>query len=113
VESGNVRRDQGQKGEGIMKKEEVVESLKRFKTMKGQEYQIRRIGVFGSASRDRMNPQSDIDVVVELERQDLFALIGIKQDLEDQLHRQVDVVSYREKMNRFLKTRIETEAIYV
>ena len=54
-----------------------------------------------------------IDVVVELERQDLFALIGIKQDLEDQLHRQVDVVSYREKMNRFLKTRIETEAIYV
>ena len=96
-----------------MKREEVILSLKRFNTMKGQEYQIRRIGLFGSAARGGMHAGSDIDVVVELEHQDLFTLIGIKQDLEDQLHRQVDVVSYREKMNRFLKTRIETEAIYV
>ena len=96
-----------------MKREEIVVSLKRFKTIKGNEYKIRRIGLFGSAARDRMNSQSDIDVVVELERQDLFALIGIKQDLEEQLHRQVDVVSYRESMNHFLRSRIENEAIYV
>lgn len=96
-----------------MKREEIVVSLKRFKTIKGNEYKIRRIGLFGSAARDRIDPQSDIDVVVELERQDLFALIGIKQDLEEQLHRQVDVVSYRESMNHFLRSRIENEAIYV
>lgn len=96
-----------------MKREDIVVSLKRFKTMKGHEYQIKRIGLFGSGARDRMNSQSDIDVVVELERQDLFALIGIKQDLEEQLQRQVDIVSYREGMNRFLKTRIEKEAVYV
>jgi len=96
-----------------MKREEIVVSLKRFKTIKGNEYQIRRIGLFGSAARDRIHPQSDIDVVVELERQDLFALIGIKQDLEEQLHRQVDVVSYRDRMNHFLRSRIEKEAIYV
>jgi len=96
-----------------MKREEIVVSLKRFKTIKGNEYKIRRIGLFGSAARDRIDPQSDIDVVVELERQDLFALIGIKQDLEEQLHRQVDVVSYRESMNHFLRSRIEKEAIYV
>ncbi len=96
-----------------MKREDIVASLKRFKTTKGKEYQIRRIGLFGSAARDRINPQSDIDVVVELDRQDLFTLIGIKQDLEEQLQRQVDVVCYREKMNGFLKTRIEKEAVYV
>ncbi len=96
-----------------MKREEIVVSLKRFKTIKGNEYQIRRIGLFGSAARDRIDPQSDIDVVVDLERQDLFALIGIKQDLEEQLHRQVDVVSYRDRMNHFLRSRIEKEAIYV
>jgi len=60
-----------------------------------------------------MDAQSDIDVVVELDRQDLFALIGIKQDLEEELKRQVDVVSYRQGMNRFLKARIEKEAVYV
>jgi predicted nucleotidyltransferase len=32
-----------------------------------------------------MNKQSDIDVVVELAKQDLFNIIGIKQDLEEQL----------------------------
>lgn len=57
--------------------------------------------------------ESDIDVVVELDKQDLFALIGIKQDLEEALCEPVDVVSYRDEMNDFLKNRIEKEAVYV
>ncbi|WP_417915656.1 hypothetical protein [Candidatus Electronema sp. JM] len=40
---------------------------------------------------------------------DLLNLIGIKQDLEEKLH----LVSYREGMNRFLKKRIDAEAVYV
>ena len=40
-------------------------------------------------------------------------MIGIKQDLEETLHTNVDVISYREKMNTFLKNRIDKEAIYV
>ena len=60
-----------------------------------------------------MNRDSDIDVVVELEKQDLFALMGIKQDLEEALSQPVDVVSYRENMNKFLKNRIQEEAVYV
>ena len=43
----------------------------------------------------------------------MFALIGIKQELEEVLHRPVDVVRYRESMNAFLKQRIQQEAIYV
>jgi len=35
------------------------------------------------------------------------------QDLEAQLKLPVDIVSYREKMNRFLKRRIDAEAVYV
>ncbi len=60
-----------------------------------------------------MTAQSDVDIVVQLENQDLFNLIGIKQDLEEQLHRPIDIVSYREKMNKFLKQRIDKEAVYV
>ena len=50
-----------------------------------------------------MKEQSDIDVVVELENQDLFDIIGFKQDLEEKLYHPVDIVSYRGKMNRLLK----------
>ena len=81
--------------------------------MNQHKYNIIRIGLFGSAARGSMREQSDIDVVVELKTQDLSDLIGIKLDLEDQLNQQLDIVSYREKMNRFLKQRIDNEAVYV
>ena len=57
--------------------------------------------------------EGDIDVVVELKTQALFDLIGIKLDLEEQLSQEVDIVSYRKKMNNFLKRRIDKEAVYV
>jgi len=96
-----------------MERNEIIQTLRGFMDMNKDRYEIIRIGVFGSAARDSMNEQSDIDVVVELGKQDLFNIIGIKQDLEEQFSKPVDVISYREKMNQFLKKRIDKEAIYV
>jgi predicted nucleotidyltransferase len=96
-----------------MKREEVIEHLRRFKEMNREKYQIVRLGFFGSAARDSMVENSDIDVVVELTVPDMFMLIGIKQELEEQLHCPVDIIRYREKMNSFLKRRIDHEALYV
>jgi predicted nucleotidyltransferase len=96
-----------------MKRNEIILSLRRFKERNQKKYRIIRIGIFGSAARDTMKEQSDIDVVVELEKQDLFNIIGIKQDLEEQLQQAVDIVSYRKNMNEFLKRRIDNEAAYV
>lgn len=96
-----------------MKRDDIILSLRRFKEINQQKYNIIRIGLFGSGARDNMGEQSDIDVVVELETQDFFDLIGIKLDLEEQLSQEVDIVSYREKMNEFLKRRIDKEAVYV
>jgi len=96
-----------------MKRDDIILSLRRFKEINQQKYNIIRIGLFGSGARDNMREQSDIDVVVELETQDFFNLIGIKLDLEEQLSQEIDIVSYREKMNEFLKRRIDKEAVYV
>ncbi|MFH0822814.1 MAG: nucleotidyltransferase domain-containing protein [Pseudomonadota bacterium] len=96
-----------------MKQEEVIGLLRRFKEINKDRYQIVRLGFFGSAARDDMNEDSDLDVVVELAVPDLFILIGIKQDLEEEFHRQVDIVRYRAAMNPFLKRRIDQEAVYV
>jgi predicted nucleotidyltransferase len=51
--------------------------------------------------------------VVELEKPDMFSLIGIKQAIEEQLNIDVDIVRYRERMNRYLKQRIDRDARYV
>lgn len=63
-------------------------------------------------ARDDTREGSDVDVVVELEQPDLFALAGIKYDLEDIFHVPVDVVAYGATMNRFLKQKIDREALY-
>jgi hypothetical protein len=96
-----------------MERDDIIITLRRFIKMNRERYNIIKIGFFGSAARGGMDDQSDIDVVVELGKQDLFNIIGIKQDLEEQFSIPVDVVSYRQKMNQFLKKRIDKEAIYV
>jgi len=96
-----------------MEREEVLSAIMSFRDLKQDEFGIVRIGVFGSIARDEITSASDVDIVVELDHPDLFALVGIKQELEELLHRPVDVVRYRKRMNAYLKRQIEQEAVYV
>ncbi|MCH7612174.1 MAG: nucleotidyltransferase domain-containing protein [Candidatus Marinimicrobia bacterium] len=96
-----------------MSRSEIIRELKKFKEENAEEYGILALGIFGSVAKDEAKKNSDVDVVVKIKKQDLFKLIGIKQDLEEIFNVPVDVISYREKMNSFLKKRIEKEAIYV
>ena len=96
-----------------MDKAQLLMELKNFKATHQQKYGIEVLGVFGSYSRDESNQDSDIDVVVQLTKQDLYNIIGIKQDLEETLHLPVDVVSYRQDMDFFLKKSIDKDAVYV
>lgn len=97
----------------LLSQNEIIETLARFQSRRKERYSIRRLGIFGSAARNQLHPDSDVDVVVELAEPDLLALVGIKQELETLLGYSVDIVRYREQMNEFLKQRIDQEAIYV
>jgi len=96
-----------------MSRAKIVKILKAFKEEYAEQYGIISLGVFGSTARDENQAGSDVDVVIRLKKQDLFNIIGIKQALEEMLHTNVDVISYRETMNSFLKNRIDKEALYV
>ena len=96
-----------------MSRSDIIKILKTFKEEHSKEYGIQLIGLFGSLARDEATKDSDVDVVVKIKKQDMFNLIGIKQDLEGILNLSVDLVSYREKMNPFLKKRIDKDAFYV
>ena len=53
-----------------------------------------RVRVFGSIARGEAGPGSDLDLLVDLEPgRSLLHLIALKQDLEDLLGRDVDVVT--------------------
>ncbi|MBU0483774.1 MAG: nucleotidyltransferase domain-containing protein [Proteobacteria bacterium] len=95
-----------------MGKKETIEIIRTYKSEFAAQYGILDIGIFGSVARDEAGEDSDVDVVVRISEPDLFLLVGIKHDLEERLHRPVDLVTYRESMNKFLKKRIDGEAEY-
>jgi predicted nucleotidyltransferase len=95
-----------------LSRETILRQLKNHLSQFERLYGVTKIGVFGSAARDDLRQDSDIDVVVEMKEPDLFYLVHIKETLEKDLHRHVDIIRYRDSMNRYLKARIDKEACY-
>ena len=96
-----------------MSREEILEILKAFKLECAEKYGITTLGLFGSAARDENRTDSDVDVFLKTKTPDPYNLVHIKEELEKQLHLKIDIVRLRERMNPFLKDRIEKEAVYV
>jgi predicted nucleotidyltransferase len=90
-----------------------MDFLRSHKDFFATEFKVKKIGLFGSYARGTGGDESDIDIVVELEKPDLYYLIGVKQAVEEALGGKVDVVRLRAKMNDTLRRRIERDAIYV
>ena len=58
-----------------------------------EKYGVRRIGIFGSYARNMQHKKSDIDILVEFEKDiDLFDFLDVKGFLEDILKIKVDLV---------------------
>ena len=72
-----------------------MSSLDRDKILSiAERYGARNIRIFGSVARGDDRPDSDLDLLIDLEEgQSLLDLIAIQQDLEELLGRKVDVVT--------------------
>lgn len=58
-----------------------------------EKYGVRRIGIFGSYARNMQHKKSDIDILVEFEKDiDLFDFLDVKDFLENILKIKVDLV---------------------
>ena len=97
-----------------MTRDQVVEALKR------EEAAIRRYGatslyLFGSAARDELGPESDIDVFIEYDQAAKFTLLtlaGLQRYLGERLHREVDVCT-RKGLHPRLRSEIERSSIRI
>ena len=74
-------------------------------------YGATNLRIFGSVARGDDRPDSDIDFLVDVQRQwSLFDHSGLMQDLEDLLGRKVDLIP-ADNIRDFCRDRILTEAI--
>lgn len=94
-------------------REQILQDLRKLKPRLVSEYKVVRMGLFGSWVRNEARADSDIDVVVELEEPDLFAIVHIKEELEADFQKTVDVIPLSPLMNSFMQKRIASEAVYV
>ncbi len=93
--------------------ETLLTLLKTFMERQKSEYGLVSLGVFGSFARGEARSDSDVDIVFETNRPNLFRTARMRAELESLLERRVDVVRLRERMNPRLKERILREARYV
>lgn len=97
----------------MIQRDEVLNILRNYKNTAKNEYGIVELGLFGSVARDEASNDSDVDICIKTKTPDMFALIHIKEELQQLLTHSIDIVRVREKMNPYLKKRIDSEAIYV
>lgn len=77
------------------------------------EHGAQNIRLFGSAARGEEDAESDLDLLVDMEEgRSLVDHVALKQDLEDLLGREIDVVTERSLHPR-LRERVLREAMSV
>ena len=58
-------------------------------------YGVSKAALFGSTVRNQMRPDSDIDILVQIDTDiSLLEFVGLKLDLEEALNTSVDLVEY-------------------
>jgi len=93
-------------------KEEVIRKLKQLKVGLAKNYPIASMALFGSFARSEQTPDSDIDILVELNGKIGSKFFDLADELESSLGQRVDLVSKKGVKPRYLKS-IEPDLVYV
>jgi uncharacterized protein len=74
-------------------KAEIITKLAELKPMLQREYAVKEIGLFGSFSDDSFSEDSDIDILVELEKPIGWKFFTLEMYLENIFNRKIDLVT--------------------
>jgi len=95
-----------------MTKETILNYLTTHKQTFQKEYAVEKIGLFGSYARDEANVDSDIDIFVQM-KPDLFKLVELKEQIEEDLEKSVDIIRDHKYIKPFLFKMIQKDIAYV
>ena len=94
-------------------RDEVLKTLKGELHFLRQKYGVKRLGLFGSHSRDEATEKSDIDILVAFERPiGFFDFIDLEDYLKEKLGAEVELVT-EDALKPLIKPRVTRETVYV
>lgn len=77
-----------------------------------EKYNVEQIGLFGSYARNEATENSDIDIFVKM-KPSLFDLVAIKEQIENDLHKKVDIIREHKNIKPLLLQEIKKDLINV
>ena len=77
----------------MISRDNIILKLKELKPFLQQEYSVREIGLFGSFSEETHTEDSDIDILVVLERPIGWKFFSLELYLEQIFNRKIDLVT--------------------
>lgn len=97
----------------MIRLQECIKQLADFKYQFGSEFGITKLGVFGSVARGENTEDSDVDIVVEVEKPTLLLMHNLHEALTSLLKCRVDLVRIRKTLRPLMLSNIKKEAVYV
>jgi predicted nucleotidyltransferase len=101
-----------------MKKEkltinDILQILRQNKTFLEENFKVKRIGVFGSYVKGLQHSESDIDIIVQIERPMGFVMfLKLEKYLTELLGKRVDLLTFS-SLKPYMKDKILREVKYV
>jgi len=98
--------------EPVITGQEILDLLQKEKAFLKKEFGVLSIGLFGSYVKGSQEPESDVDLLVELTEPRFDFLVGLQMYLESKIGKPVELIRKRPGLSkRFLK-RIEDQIHY-
>jgi predicted nucleotidyltransferase len=94
--------------------EDIIQLLQVNKSSLYSSYGVTRIGIFGSFAQGRQTISSDIDMVVEFEKdkKNIHNFLQLKRFMEKKLSRKIDL-GFEHALKPAVRDRIKGKIIYV
>lgn len=95
-----------------MSRQEILEKLRELKPILSRDFSVKEIGLFGSYASDNAKEDSDIDLLIELERPIGWKFFSLEIYLEQIFGCKIDLVT-KSSLRERLKEDILSKVNYV
>lgn len=95
-----------------MTKDEILNKLSKNKSYIVRNFEVEKIGLFGSYAKGKQTEDSDIDIYVEFKHKTFDNLAGLWNYLEELYHKKIDLFHKHKNNNEVIISNIQKDVIY-